>query len=169
MIRFRYQPTFEDWFALNRIVVFRQLRFLIGLAIVLLALFLIYPFALAAVGQDEGGVLGAYQKSLAMLFIPGLTCFLLLATYFGVRKRWRTAEEIREEREYVLDEDGVRVTGSSLAGFLEWRHFTHAELKKGLFLLKTAQNQFHYFPVAVVPDKDALNALLARKVGAKKG
>ena len=132
-------------------------------------MFLIYPFALAAVGQDEGGILGAYQKSLAVLFIPGLTCFLLLATYIGVRKRWKTAEEIREEREYVIDEDGVRVIGTSLSGFLEWRHFTHAELKGGLFMLKTAQNQFHYFPAAVVSDPGALNALLARKVGKKKG
>ena len=86
MIRFRYRPTFDDWFALNRILALRQLRFLIGLAGALLGLFLIHPFALEAVGRNEGGILQTYRNSLAVLFIPGLTGFLLLATYRAVRK-----------------------------------------------------------------------------------
>jgi hypothetical protein len=169
MIRFRFQPTFQDWFALNRILVIRQFRFLIGLSTFILALYVVYPFLLQSMGHDEGGIIGAYRKSLPALFIPGLVTLILIGTYVGVRKRWRAAEELREVRDYEIDESGVRVTGSSLSGFLDWRHFTHAELKRGYFMLRTAQNQFHYFPASVVPDQHALNELLAKKVGPKKG
>jgi hypothetical protein len=169
MIRFRYQPTFEDWFALNRMVVLRQFRFLVWLALVLLALFLIYPFMWQALGHRlEGGVLGVYRNNLGLLFIPGLTCFLLVATYFGVRKRWMTADEIREAREYVFDDSGVRVNGASQSSYLEWRHFKHAELKRGYFILKTAQNQYHYFPASVVSDAAKLHELVASKVSARR-
>ncbi len=88
----------------------------------------------------------------------------MVATLFAARKRWKAAEEVRIEREYEIDDVGVRVTGSSLYGFLEWRHFTEAEILKGYFLLKTAQNQYHFFPTAVVPDPGALSLLLAAKV-----
>jgi hypothetical protein len=169
MIRFRYQPTFKDWFTFNRIVGFRHFRFLIGLSLLLLILFLLYPFALMVTGHDEVGIMGGYRQSVGLLVIPVVVCFLLIATYLAVRKRWRAAEEVREARDYEIDENGVRVTGITLSGFLEWRHFTRAELKKGYFLLKTAQNQFHYFPAAVVPDQQALGDLLARKVAKNAG
>jgi hypothetical protein len=164
MIRFRYQPTFEDWFALNRIVGFRQFWFLIGLSLLMIALFILYPFALMAAGHHEVGVLEAYGQSVGLLLVPMVLCFLSIPTYLGIRKRWRNAGELREAREYEIDDNGVRVTGETLSGFLEWRHFTRASLTNGYFVLGTAQKQFHYFPATVVPDRQALSDLLARKV-----
>jgi len=167
MIRFRYQPTFKDWFALNRIVGFRHFRFAIALSLFLITGFLVYPLALIVTGHNEGGIMEGYRQSAGLLLFPAVVCFLLIATHLAVRKRWRAAEELREAREYEIDETGVRFTGGTLSGFLEWRHFTRADLKKGYFLLRTAQNQFHYFPAEVVPDQQALSDLLARKVSKK--
>lgn len=53
MIRFRFLPTLEDWFAFNRIVVLRQFRFLNVLALVILEVFLIYPFALRPADREN--------------------------------------------------------------------------------------------------------------------
>lgn len=169
MIRFRYQPTFEDWRAFNRIVLQQQLRFFKVLALAIFILSLIYPLALRSMGRNEEGLLVAYRKNPAVWVIPGLAALVWGATYIGVRKRWKAAEELREAREYEIDQSGVRVTGASLSGCLEWRYFTRAERKDGYFLLKTGQNQFHYFPESAVSDKEALNALLAAKVPSKKG
>ena len=164
MIRFRYQPTFEDWFAVNRIVGLRYFWLLIGPSLLVIALFILYPFALMTAGHHEIGILEGYRQSLGMLLVPAVLCFLLIATYLGIRKRGRDAEELREAREYEIDDNGVRVTGETLSGFLEWRHFTRASLKNGYFVMGTVQKQFHYFPAAVVPDQQALSDLLARKV-----
>jgi hypothetical protein len=51
-----------------------------------------------------------------------------------------------------------------LSGYLEWKHFTERKLQGGYFLLKTGQNQYHYFPATVVPDPNALTALLTQKI-----
>lgn len=169
MIRFSYQPIFEDWFAFNRIVVMRQLRFINLLAILNLVAFLIYPFASGAGREDRETVLATYRNSARMLFIPGVAVFVLVATYVGVRRRWNAAAELREAREYEFDEGGVRVRTASFSSYLEWCLFKRAERRKGYFLLNTAQNQFHYFPESVVPDKDALDALLASKIETRKG
>jgi hypothetical protein len=164
MIRFRYQPTFEDWLALNRIVGFRHFWFLIWLSLLMLGLFVLSPFALIAAGHHEVGSVEAYRQSAGLLLVPMVLCFILIATYLGIRKRWRDAGELREAREYVIDDNGVRVTCETQSGFQEWRHFTRASIKNGYFVLGTAQKQYHYFPAAVVPDQRALSDLLARKV-----
>ena len=165
MIRFQYTPSYKDWFAFNRIVLLRQFRFLIVIAGCLLGIYLVYPFTLNALGHDEGTVFEVYTKNAGVLIMPGIVCFLLVAIYLGVRKRWRSAAELREVREYQIDEEGVRVTATSLAGFLAWRHITKVERRKGFFLLKTAQNQYYYFPESVVPDPEALHRLLKTKNG----
>ena len=61
------------------------------------------------------------------------------------------------------------MTATSQSGFLEWRHIKHAEVKRGLFMLKTAQNQYYYFPVSAVSDPEELHQLIASKVDANQG
>ena len=163
MIRFQYQPTFKDYLALNRHVLGRHLGKLIVIAVCLLALYLALPF-LSVITDATKGVWGIYWSGTPLLILPALVVFLVIATYVGARKRWKAAEEIRIEREYQIDDIGVRVTGSSLSGFLEWRHFTDAEILKEYFVLKTAQNQYHFFPASVVPDRKALAELLRNKI-----
>lgn len=167
MIRFRFQPTLKDWVAFHRIVVLRQFRFLNVLALVIIAIFLIYPYALRAADHEVESVVAIYWNNIGTLFVPFVAGLLVGWIHYSVKKRWRTAEEMREARDYEIDETGVRVTGSSLSGYLEWRHFTTTQRKGGYFLLKTAQNQFHYFPEAIVPDTKALAALLEEHVRAR--
>jgi hypothetical protein len=100
--------------------------------------------------------------------LPGFIGLMLLFTYRAIRKRWNSAEELREAREYVIDDAGIRITAATFSGFLEWRLLTRGELKQGYFLLRTGQNQFYYFPASIVPDQQALIDLLARKVPTKK-
>ena len=168
MIRFRYQPTFKDWLALNRIVSFRFLLGGICVSLVLLILFLGYPFALRLAGHHEITFMQAYRQGAGLLLLPGFVGLMLLFIYRAIRKRWNSAEELREAREYVIDDAGVRITAATFSGFLEWRLLTQAELKQGYFLLRTGQNQFHYFPASIVPDQQALIDLLARKVPKKQ-
>ncbi|MEO6993018.1 MAG: hypothetical protein ABI273_05290 [Lacunisphaera sp.] len=163
MIRFRFQPTFEDYSALNRFVIWRQLRYLIVIAGMLVVLFALQPVTLGSMGGSRSAS-EVYRSSLGILILPGLVTFLLIVSYIAVRKGWNAAEELRIEREYEIDDIGVRVTGSSLSGFLEWRHFIKADRQSGYYFIKTAQSQFHYFPELVVPDQQALNELIARKM-----
>jgi len=167
MIKFRYAPTFKDYLALNRLVVFGRLRSLMVIAAVLCVLFLVQPFV--NIGSDhDRGVWEVYRSSLALLILPGLVGVLVGVTFVAARKRWKTAEELRVEREYEIDETGVRVNSPTVAGFLDWRHIVEAKQQGGYFLLRTAQFQYYYFPAAVVPDRRELVRLIAGKVAGTK-
>ena len=163
MIQFRYQPTLRDYLAFHRHILGRRLRTLTIIAGCLLALYLAVPF-LAQRTEASQNVWGMYLSVSPLLILPALVAFIVVVTSVAARKRWKAAEELRIEREYQIDDVGVRVAGSSFAGFLEWKHFTDAEILKGYFILKTAQNQYHFFPASVVPDTETLSSLLAAKV-----
>ena len=167
MIRMRYQPTFRGFLALNVHAAARLFCILIVVALCSLILYLLQPLAYRLTGHAES-TLDIYRSNSGLLIIPAVVVWLLVARYFGVRSRWRKAEELRIEREYEIDESGVRVTGISLSGFLEWRHFIHGDFRGGYFFLKTAQNQFHYFPASAVPEKSCFVELVGRKVAVSK-
>jgi hypothetical protein len=103
MIRFRYQPTFKDYVALNRFVMWRQLRYLIIIAGLLVVLFALLPVTLGSLGSSRS-TWEIYRSSLTVLILPGIVMFLLISTYFAVRKRWNAAEELRIDREYEIDD-----------------------------------------------------------------
>ena len=168
MCRFRYQPTFEDWRLLNMRATMRQLRFLTIVACGILFCYLALPLAHRMVGRTVN-VLDTYLENFTALWLPAIVALLYAGSYFAVRRRWASVEELRTEKEYQIDEAGVRVTGDSLSGFLEWKHFHSADYARGFFFLKTHQNQFHYFPESVVPDRQALLDLVARHVKVSKG
>ena len=167
MIRFRFQPRFEDWRALNLRAIVRQLRVLLIIASVILFCYLVLPFAHRMVGRDVG-VLETYRENFGVLWLPVIVALVLGGSYVAVRRRWQSVEELRVEKEYEIDEAGVRVTGASLNGFLEWKHFHSADYTRGCFFLKTHQNQFHYFPESVVPGRRAFLDLVARHIRVSK-
>jgi hypothetical protein len=165
MIRFEYQPTFADYAVLNRrhaALKMGALKYFGGLCALA---FLLQPWVQKNAVQPRG-VFETYGSSLPLLILPGILLFVILSTRYAVRKRWDTAEEVRLPKLYEIDDHGVKVTNPSLVGYLEWRHFTYAELARGYFFLKTAQNQYHYFPESAVPDKEQLLALLRNKIPA---
>lgn len=169
MIRFRYQPTLEDYTMLNRIVLYRHvtIRFLRWFALVLFVAFLVSPF-LQQAGQVRRGIWESYGNNIGLLFLPFMAVFLWVSTTIGVKRRWNSATELRDTKDYEIDEQGVRLAASSFSGNMEWRLFKSADLARGYFLLRTAQNQYHYFPASVVPDQAALISLLQSK-GLMKG
>jgi hypothetical protein len=163
MIRFRFQPTFADWRTVNFIWLRRQLRVLVWVSGVLVFCYLALPLAQLAVGR-EAEVLKTYAGNLGVLLLPAIVALFCVGTFLAVRRRWKTVAELRIEREYAIDETGVRVTGPGLEGFLEWQHFESADLDRGYCLLKTRQLQFHFFPLRAAPDPAAVLALVARHV-----
>lgn len=162
MIRFRYQPTFKNHAAFNRRFVWRRLRipaFFGGLFFVMCC---IQPLAAGAIRRD-GGLPNDVHLSPAVMIIPILVAVILVLTHYSIRKAWNKAGDLRAEREFQIDDTGVRVEGPSFSGFLEWQNMASAERTGGYFFLKTLQNQYYYFPESVVPDVRILTDLLARK------
>ncbi len=166
-IRFHYQPTLTDFLAFDRYFTGRHYRLLTFVAIVSVILLLLLPAALHRTGHKDN-TLDIYWSNAGLLIIPAAAILLIPARYLSVRSRWNKVEEVRIQREYEIGETGIRVTGSSLAGFLEWRHIVQADFKSGYFFLKTAQNQYYYFPATAVPEKSAFVELVARKVPVSK-
>ena len=162
MIRFKFVPTFEDYWAFNRRILFRSSRKLIWIAGLLMALFVIMPF-MATPGQNKG-VIDIYLGGSPLLILPAILAWMFYATYRGAKKRWELAEELRSEVEFEIGPEGVQVRREGGNGYLEWRNFVSAELTKGWFTLTTAQKSRHFFPESAVPDSAALRELLKEKI-----
>lgn len=163
MITFDYQMTLADYRALNRQALWRPMRTLVVIAALSLGLFLVAPWLPLQGAADSGGLV-RYRDSLGLLVLPVLVALVFVLQAFGVRKRWRAAAELSAVRTYRIDATGVRVDAPTFAGFLEWRHFASAEIRQGMYLLKTHQQQYHFFPVAAVPDQAELDRLIARHI-----
>jgi hypothetical protein len=163
VVRFRYTPTFEDWRALNRHVWLKQFRLLIVVASVVLFCFVALPFAHRLVGRDVG-LWETYKSNIGALWLPGVVAFLLGAVYYGIYRGWRTRADVREEREFVIDEHGVSVAGTSFSGSLDWQHLKEADVVRGLVMLKTKQNAFYYFPRRLIADWPAFQSLVSEHV-----
>lgn len=168
-MKISYSPTFRDYLALNLHAVRKQFRGIVWLPIALLVAILFLSFASPPGGVGHRRIWDAHVSALDVLPIPAVIVVLVAAFYWGVKKRWASADELREAREYELDDRGVHFHASSGDGFTEWRIFKEAAITKRFVYLRTGQRQFHYFPVAAVPDVAELRALLVEKIGKVKG
>ncbi len=161
-----YQPTFRDFFALNRWIVRRRWRLVQLLSVIPLALYLASPWLFHDTGDE--GILLPYAQSLAVLALPALfLAGLPLILYVAVRNRWNTAPEIREPRRFTFSEDGIVVEGSTFSGRVAWSHITGAESHGGLVILKTRQNMYYLFSEGAFPDegqRDGFASLVRKKV-----
>ena len=100
-----------------------------------------------------------------VLILPILAVMLVVFFRYSInshiRKAWDKSSTLRAEREYQIDETGVRVEGDAFSGFLAWQAIESSECSGGYFFLKLDQKQYHYFPEAIVPDVQMLKDLLA--------
>ncbi len=166
-MRFTYKPTFSDYWSLNYCVAMRQTKALGLMAAILLALYLASPLVPYS-SQSKVKGLALYSAHSPLLILPGIVAFIFATSYFGVKKRWKEATELREEREFLFEEKGLRVKTKSTEGFMDWALFQEANVNSKLMYLMTAQRVFQYFPLSVVPDVAALKAFLSQKIpGAK--
>jgi hypothetical protein len=162
MLRFSYKPTFDDYWRFNRYFILRSFRPLMPVVYLMLGFYLLAPLWQAP--EYRMTVAETYFGWLPLLILPGLLALGLLVGYLASRRRWEHAPEVRLEREYEIDERGIRVRGDGMDGFLEWKYLTLAESRDGLFFIKTGQNQFYYFPSKIVGDIGALTELLRANV-----
>jgi hypothetical protein len=164
MFKFRYEPKFEDYLFLNRHVQGPFIRLFFTLAIGVIALTVALPFLAAAMGNKDIDWPSFWRAMIPLLVIALSLPLIFVLIRYTARKRWNAAEELRVPRDYEISEEGIQMSGGSISGKMEWRHITQAELADGFVLLKTAQNQFYYFPTARVQNPDALLALISRHV-----
>jgi len=167
MTQFTYEATREDFLRLNRMLYWRQLRMLIVFAVVSLFLFVAFPFLTIRTPR----IPESYSSVWSILILPGLVVFMIIALEWSARRRWRDAAEIRASREYTIDDTGIHVKSATFNGFLAWEHLNDWKEAGGFLYLRTAQYQYYFFPLALVPDPAALRALVAAKVkrGTMKG
>jgi len=163
MTRFDYQPTLDDYLALNHYAMLRRSRILLLIAGVTVVLFLLSPLT-ARLHPEAKSILEIYRSNLSILCLLAVFAIVPAVTRLAAKKRWNAAAELREAKTFEIDESGLRVTARSFSGFLEWQLITHAEFWRGYFLLQTGQNQFYYFPASATSDRKSLVELVSRKV-----
>ncbi len=161
MIPVRYIPTFNDYWALNRLNLLKLTRGLHWLAALVFCGYLVSPFGLHSGAQTLSE---RYLTNSGLLILPGIVVIMWLTTYWGAKGRWTAAAELREEKLYEIDDTGIRVKGESFTGFNEWRLIKNAAITPKFVYLMTAQRQYFYFPTQAVPDLSQLKSLLQQKV-----
>jgi len=165
-IEVAYNPTFQDFLAMNRWIARRVWRVVRYLSVVMIAFYLASPFLFHDPGSE--GLLSTYAQSLCVLILPAVFFVLIPANlYFAAKKRWNAAPEIREPRRFVFSEDGITVEGGSFSGRVGWSHITGAEAHRGLVILKTNQSMYYLFSEKGFPDeiqREAFLHLVRKKV-----
>ena len=162
MVQFSYAPAFKDFLCLNRYVLRPFLKKMLPFGIFLFAL-----FCLLAAKQflSQGPVEWKHLLFSTPLLLPGaLTVFFRFFVSFAAKKRWEAAEVLREERQFWIDDTGIRMEASSVSGFTEWKNISEADAYEGMLLFKTFQNQFYFFPANKVPEKRQFIELAKTKV-----
>ncbi|QEG30666.1 hypothetical protein GobsT_54720 [Gemmata obscuriglobus] len=91
---------------------------------------------------------------------------IAVGTYRAAVRRWNTAVELREQRQYTFTEGEIQATGETCAAFSAWSHVVRVGQLAGQVYLNTNQNQFHLFPVTAFGDQwEEFRVLVAEKVG----
>ncbi|MCW1887386.1 YcxB family protein [Luteolibacter flavescens] len=167
-MRFTYQPNFSDYLALNRHVLWAQLKIAMLVMGVLTLVALVYPFVvrhLASAGNPDAQL----EFGLIHIGIPLLALLFAIAIRVSIRKRWDKIDALRATLEYDFDEQGLATRSDRRRNFTEWPQFAHATVTKKHFILKTHAGSYYYFPLSVIPDRARLLALLEGKVPVKGG
>ncbi len=105
-----------------------------------------------------------YRANAPLLFLPVWYFFMRLLIVALMFKRFKSAKELRAEREYILDEAGVHLRSEAFSSDINWSMFTLADCNRGYYFLRTGQKLYFYFPRSLVPDQAAFNALVESNV-----
>ena len=145
------KPIFADYLRLNLHVIFRRLRVVAGLAVFSLLGFLLglpwMPF------EGNPDLLTRYRGGLPLLILPGIVFILLpLSVYWDARRRWKSADELREVRRYQFTESDIEVLGTTFSGRTDWKNIIRAERAGPLILLVTSQQAFYIIPIRAFPN-----------------
>lgn len=136
-------PTFPEYLRINWWVTWRRFRLLVPFAVLMLIGFAFIPML---VGGPETPA-DQYVRLAPALILPAIVFLLLPITiYLSVRRRWKTAPELREPRTYTINNDGLRVVGVSFEGFTAWSNIVSAERVGSQILLGNRQQQFFLIP-----------------------
>jgi hypothetical protein len=166
-MKIKYSPVFSDYWALNIYFLKKQGRLVGIFAMALFGLFVVAPFLFQNQNPDAS-LLDRYKGFLGLLILPGIVVFIVIATYRGAKKRWSSAQELSQDKDYEIDDRGIRVKSVSQDAFADWSVFKEAEITNRFVFISTSQRQFHYFPLGSVPDMEALARILKSNIPTKR-
>lgn len=165
-MKIEFTPTFSDYWSLNIHFLWRQLRWIGYLSIFLIALYLTMPIWRETL-EPHKSAFEMYKEGWKALALPGIIAFVVCTTYLAAKKRWTDAEELRERKCYLIDDDGIILKTASIDVKCEWNLIKEAFATKRHIFLVTGQRQYHYFPLGEVPDIEDLKRLVRSKVSLK--
>jgi hypothetical protein len=108
----------------------------------------------------------------SMPIVMGIAVYALmkwLIVPLQLSRRFATSHEVRDEREYVVDESGLHCRSETFRSDLSWKMFTLADCNEKYFFLRTGQRTFFYFPKDLVPDQADFVHLVNANVNTTKG
>jgi len=166
-MRISYTPSFKDFQAFNFYVLGTRFRALLLISGISLVLFLMSPW-ISPAPKTGASVVERYVANAGFLIVPAMAAFLAFAIHRAARRRWDGAAEMREMREYVIDEAGIHVQSPSIETHHDWSAMKKADFTQSYVYLMTGQRHYYFFPVQSVPDLAAMKALVGSKMRVNK-
>jgi len=166
-IRFTVTPQLRDFVRFQAYHSIRQVKLLFIIAVFLLVVFACAPFMPY---QKSTTALEAYRSSVGVLILPAIVFLLLPATiWFSSYRRWQSAPEVREPRQYTFSDRGIEVKAATFSSKFDWTNIREAPVVKGLLLLITAQRAAYIIPLGDAGrDADRLLVLVDHKLQSSK-
>jgi hypothetical protein len=157
IVRVWAQPTYQEFLQTIRHAFARQtrgLRLLAGFNLaMILAAFCMEEVRQEIVHNPFGLAMGVFLPAMAFVVFP-------ILARLAARKRWESAPEVSEPREYRFWDWGFDVEGETSSGSISWRLIVRAETTGSLILLVTAQNVFYILPLKDFSGTGEVNKLL---------
>jgi hypothetical protein len=140
---FHYKPTFSDYWSILFRVLCRRIRILIWVA-VLGIVALVFAAWLRAVGDNRD--LALLCAFCAGGWFPAVILRVAFgAAYRAAKKRWAEAPDLREERDYTIDETGIGVRSAKFTGVVDWAVIKTAAITKQFVFLTTVQGDYYSY------------------------
>lgn len=133
----------------------------------LLGIFLATPWWVPR-AYRSAGLAAQFWEALPLLFLPAFVSLTYVTTFVTAKRRWRTVPQLREEKEYELEDAELHIRSQSVKSDFGWNIIQKAMITDQNVYLSVGQNQYLYFPVAAVPDMIQLVSLLTDKLGERK-
>ncbi len=155
-IRVPVTPQFADYFRLNLLSQFRQLRrtlplFTLALFVMLFLSGKVLSGGIVHTAADHWPylLLGVVSFSGLLGILSSLHC------YFLARRLWRLSDMLREPKVYVFSETDIEVIGNSTHSVVDWGTIQRAERTGPLVLLWAGLRNAHILPIRAFGDATA--------------
>jgi hypothetical protein len=92
------------------------------------------------------------------LVIPGIVFFLLIATYLGSKRHFKSNKALQEQIHYSFSGNGINASAESSSGHTSWSNIREAFETRNNFLLFISNNQMYTIPKRFFKDEEHLGS-----------